>query len=183
VTRYARYTPDPNALAVGESTIPRSLASSTTTNPGSGRLVLAYFTASKTETVTSIKAVTGSTAAAATPTLCKTGVYSVAANGDLTLVGQTPNDTTMFAAASTAYTRALVAPFAKVAGQRYAFALLVVTAAASPAFVTGVGGNNAETAAAPRLSGSLTAQTDLPSTIANGAVGSWGAAHYAVLLP
>jgi hypothetical protein len=174
---------DPNALAVGESTIPRYLATLTTGNPGTGRLTLAYFTATKAETVTSIKTITGGTAAAATPTLCKMGVYSVADNGDLTLVGQTANDTTLFAAASTAYTRALATSFTKVAGQRYAFAQLVVTAAASPTFVSSPGGNNAETGVAPRMSGSLTGQTDLPASIASGSVAAWSSPLYAVLLP
>lgn len=176
---------DPDWLAVGEETMHRRLVIVTSAATGTGNLRLAYFTARKSETVTQVRMWTGGTAAAATPTLCRIGVYSVAANGDLALVAATANDVTLFAAANTAYTRALTASFAKVAGQRYAIGPLIVTAAAAPTVLgNGLWGSTpAELGAAPRLAGVLSSQADLPTTALAASVGDTGNFHYAVLLP
>ena len=102
----------------------------------SGYVTFSFWTADKTEPINNVKVTTGGTAAGATPTLCRMGIYSVNAAGDLTaLLAATANDTSLFAAANTVYTRALTTQFNKVAGQRYATALLVVTGAAMPKFI------------------------------------------------
>ena len=102
-------------------------------------------------------------------------------------MGVTANDTALFAASNTAYTRSLTAPFSKVAGQRYAAGPLVVTAAATPTFV---GGGNAliasEQGLSPRISGTVNSQTDfgaLASTIAAASISDTGSRPQAVLLP
>lgn len=131
-----------------------------------------FFTAMKTGTVTSITMATGTTAAAATPTLCKMGFFSVAADDSLTLLSATANDTALFAAANTVYSKALAVPQAKTAGQRYAVGVLIVTAGQAPTF-TGViasviSAMDAEYAIVPRVCASASGQADLASV----AVGS-----------
>ena len=103
---------------VGEYVPDRSLGIITAPTVASGTVTFNYFTAAQTEVVSTITAWTSATQAAATPTVCRMGVFSVAANGDLTPVGVTPNDTTLFLTANTAYAKNLSASFTKVAGQR-----------------------------------------------------------------
>jgi parallel beta helix pectate lyase-like protein len=176
---------DMSLLTTGEETIPRLLVpfgnSSFYVGMASGDVRGAQFTARKTETITQVRVITGGTAAAATPTLCKVGVYSVAANGDHTLVASTASDTTLFAAANTAYTRSFTAGFTKTAGQRYAVVVLVVTSGTMPTFVGITGGT--EIGAAPSLASRITGQTDLPSSIAAGSLVANSTPLYAVLLP
>lgn len=171
----------PNDLLVGESTIPRNAIASSSVTSGGSSLRLTYFTASKTENVSSVRVITGGTAAAATPTLCRIGIYAVGDNGDLTLIASTPNDTTLFAAASTVYTKALSAPFVKYKGLRYAVGILVVSGVATPSFQ----GNNSvpasEAAIAPRMVG-YSAQTDLPATITEASLSAGTNQFYVALI-
>src|SRR5690348_13137144 len=71
----------------------------------SGAVWLLGFTAVKRRTVTSMTMVTANTAAAATPTLCRFGVYDVDDADNLSNLNAIANDTTLFAATQTAYTR------------------------------------------------------------------------------
>ena len=132
-------------------------------------LRLAYFTAPRAETIANLAVCTSSTAAGATPSLVRFGIYSVAGNGDLTLVASIANDTALFAAANTRYARALSVSLPVTLGQRYALGVLVVTAAAAPT-VLGVAPNsalNTPFATSPKLVASLAAQSDLPSSISS----------------
>lgn len=177
-----------NLLASGEEVFPRSLVNQTSVaSHASGQVSLVYFTARKTETITQLKMITGGTAAAATPTLCKMGVYSVAANGDLTLAASTASDTSLFAATNTVYTKALSGGnLSKVKGQRYAFAYIVVTAGAMPTWHGNSSLGNApaaEMGAAPRLTGVRTGQTDLPASIASGDIVENTRRPWGVLVP
>lgn len=160
-------------LAAGESSIPWLFASSATATLASGTVYLTYFKAQKTETINNVKAWT-SIAAGATPTIARYGIYSEAANGDVTLINSTANDTTLWAAATTGYLKALTAPWTKVAGVRYAFGIIVVTAAALPSFVGPAMTNAAALATIfagpPRRLGQQAGQTDLPSSIAAGSI-------------
>lgn len=168
-------------LVSGESTIPRM-------NPGatvpvaSQRLQLTYWTAAKTETVNNIGNTTGSTGAGATPTYCAMGCYSVAANGNLALLGACANDTNLFSTAYAFATRAVTTPFQKVQGQRYAWGILVVTAAATPTMI-GYNGAVEETSTAPVLSTSLSGQSVLPSSITAGSLSGFGSMIYGVVTP
>lgn len=146
-------------------------------NTSSGRVQLSYLTADKTVTVSSMTALVGGTAAAATPTLCKFGIYSVAANGDLTLIASTANDTSLFASANIAYTKSLSSSVTLIQGQRYAFAFLVVSATTMPQLWAAYS-NTLEWGLEPRIAGSLTGQTDLPGSISAGSVSSLGAIFY-----
>ena len=148
----------------------------------SGTLRLTYFTARKTETVNSLRIVGGSTAAGATPSLVRAGIWKVESNGDLTLVASIASDTSLLATASTAYTRALTAPLAKVAGQRYAYGLLVVTAATAPTVYGGGALLASEMGQAPLIGGAVTAQANLGNLTA-AQVAASGTLMYAVLVP
>ncbi len=161
-------------MAVGEFVPPRSRLGSNAIGYASGTLVLSYFTAHKSETITTLTAYSGATAAAATPTLCRMGIYSVAGNGNLTLVASTPNDTTLFATINTAYAKALSVSWAKVAGTRYATALLVVSGATMPTFhgvqLAATGPANTFVREDPAIIGRVLSQTDLPASITVGSI-------------
>ncbi len=168
-----------NALTVGEVVPQRDEWTSNSIVTGNGTLALSYFTADKTEAINTVTVFSGATAAAATPTLARVGVYSVAGNGDLTLVASTANDTTMFATANTAYPGTLTTAFNKVVGQRYALAVLVVTGVAAPSFhgkqlQSTVPFHNL-TRVSPAIIGRVTAQTDLPASVTAGSIVGWSA--------
>lgn len=172
-----------NFLTTGDETFSRDILANTAAVMTSQQMRLVYFIARTTETSTQGRVITGNTAAAATPTLCRFGVYSIAANGDGTLVASCANDTALFATTFTVYTRSWSVSFAKTAGQRYAFAILVVTGAATPTFSGASTANTAELFQAPILCSGLAAQSDLPSTFTAGSVASTNSRPYGVVLP
>jgi len=158
----------------GEIVPDRNLIGSSAIAIASGEVTLTYFTADKTEPIATVTAWSGAVAAAATPTLCRYGVYTIAANGDGTLIASTVNDTALFAATNTVYARALSASWSKVAGVRYAVGLIVVTGVATPQFH---GQTSPSTSimstilgTAPRATGKITGQTDLPASFVAGLV-------------
>jgi len=171
-------------LATGDGSMLRSAVTSNTVPMSTTVLRLAYFRARKTESVTQVRAISGTTAAAATPSLCRLGVYSVDGSGNLALVGSTANDTSLFAGASTVYTRSLSAPFTKTAGSVYAFGILVVSDVTMPTvcgIVSALGA--AEVGLAPRITGFVAGMSDLPATVAVGSVADSASIVYGVLLP
>lgn len=180
---------DPDWLTVGEETFTRRLIAGNQSTGASGDLRLTYFTARKTETITQVRTYAGSTAAAATPTLCRIGVWTADLAGALlALVGSVASDVALWAVAGTEYTSTLTVPWAKVAGQRYAWGPLIVTAAARPTMpgfnmAGDVGGFRAEAARSPRLSGLLTGQADLPATATAASLGGTGVVFYASFVP
>ena len=168
-------------ISSGESTLPR-LAAIGTIGSGSQSLRLTFFTARKTETINSIRMTTGSTAASG-GTLCRIGIYSEASNGDLTLVASTANDTALWIAASPAYTKSLSASMSKVRGTRYAVGVLFVGTTA-PTFSGHAGMPGGEAGQTPRIGALVGSQTDLPSTIAVGSLGTGqGNLCYVALVP
>src|SRR5258706_9878896 len=101
---------------VGESVYARD-SFTTATAAASGEMVLAGFVAKKTQQITQVRVWTTGTAAAATPTICRMGIYSRSvATGDITLLASHANDTTLFAATNTVYTKTLTSAFNKVQG-------------------------------------------------------------------
>lgn len=130
-------------------------------------LNLSYFRAPRAFHSTSVKMYTGSTAAAATPTLIRHGLWLVdPLTGNLTsLVASTPNDTTLFAATNTGYSKNWSSTFDFSRGQWYAHGILIVSAVALPT-VFGIFGVNGFilSGVLPRVSGTLLTQADLPAT-------------------
>lgn len=174
---------DSNLLESGEGTLPRINVRDSTLALTSGTLRLSYFTARRTETVVSARVFSGGTAAGATPTLVRVGIYSVAVNGDLTLIASTPNDTTLLAAQNTAYTKAFSVPWSKVAGTRYALAILVVTGAAAPTTLGTFAAIATEAGLAPRLAAAVSGQSDLPASIAAGSLANSTNMVYGAVVP
>lgn len=170
-------------LAVGQSTFSRRLIGTGAATIGTGALRLCYFTSWKDEVVTQTRVTSGSTAAGATPTLIRMGLYLIAENGNGTLVAATPNDTTLLAASLTVYTKAFSAPYRMLRGQRYAHALVVVTAATAPTMAGAGVIAVAEGNMAPKINGVIGGQTDLPASFTDVQVTGSGSAHYAAILP
>lgn len=168
-----------NEMQAGEHVFSRLIATSDTAAVTSQGLYLSFFRSNRTEAVTQVTVATGGTAAAATPTICRIGVFAIntpyGIDAAAAQVAVTPNDTTLFAAANTSYTKAFSAGFTKTINQWYAVGLLVVSGAALPTF-RGLAhsANNATNtwATAPRVSGVITGQADMPSTIDTNSVAS-----------
>lgn len=153
-------------ITAGISTIPRYLGqiqASLTLTSGAVRLV--YKTADADVTVSNLTARCGSSSTPSGITLCRFGIYSVDGSGDLTLIGSTPNDTSLLETISTVYTKGLSVATPLTAGSRYAFAIIQV--ASTAATVSGATADAAELAVAPRVTASLGSQSDLPPTIAH----------------
>lgn len=171
-------------LADGQGTYNRRFILTNTTMV-SGRIVFTYFTAAYDQTVRSLGAYTGSAAAAATPSLCRLGLYAVdPLTEDLTLLTQTANDTTMFDSSATRFVRPVEVAVDVVAGGRYAFAPICVSAAAMPSlYSSGVaGGSGVTSQVPPRVQAQLSGQADLPATVANSGLAVAGVGYYGEVL-
>lgn len=169
---------------VGETTMPRALASGAALATTAG-LRLTYFTPRTSETITQVRVLSGTTAAGATPTLIRFGIYRIDATGAGTLIASTANDTALLAAASTTYTKTLEAAWSKVAAQRYAFGVLVVTAAAFPTMqgFASTGAATNEPIPVPKYAGLIGSVTDLPASFVDGTVSASGQLFYAHFIP
>ena len=158
---------DTQTPTVGETVIPRVNCGNSNTLT-SQTLGLTFWTAIKTEFVTQLSLVTSSTAAGATPTYAAMGLYQCSdfsATPNLTLLGQCANDTTLFAGTFTEYLRSFTnGGFWKYQGQRYAFGVLVVTAAATPNFF-GYNGILNRAVNAPRINANVFSQNSLPASV------------------
>ena len=170
-------------LAVGQETMPRGEAQTAGAPSGSGSVRLVYFTARRDLTVSQVRMTSGTTAAGATPTLVRIGLYTVAGDGSLTLVAATANDTTLFASTTTEYTKSFASPYMLRESVRYAVGVLVVTVAASPTYAGGSVPAGVESGKSPRMTGVRSGQTDLPASIAVGDIGDSFSRPYAALLP
>jgi hypothetical protein len=154
-----------------------------------GQMRLMYVTAPITLTVSKLEDITGATAAAATPTVSRKGLYLIAADGGGTLVARTANAfATLWLVTQTNYTTAFdtaggyPATYQMLAGQRYALAELMVSAGAGPV-IYGMTTVGSVTARAPRVTGVLTAQTDLPTTFTDAALTTNASISYMTAVP
>lgn len=170
-----------NRIETGQSTIPRHLCTSTTVSVSSGIMRVTYFTATKTETIASVRTVTGSTAASGA-TLCRIGIYSAESDGAITKIAETANDTSLWASTATAYTKALSASVQLVKGKRYAVGILYVGSTA-PTMCGLTGLQGAELGVAPRLSALQGGRSDLPASSAMAEMADSLHMHYVALLP
>lgn len=157
-------------------------------------LTLMGFRAIKSETITRIQVYTGATAAGATPTLVRMGIYQRVVAGPTGvintwgLVASHANDTTLFAAANTTYTKTLTTTFNKQAGSDYAVGMLIVSPAAFPTFIaphaiaaTGGYATDALLAQPVRFAKVIT-QADLPTSIPLASVVASATGHFHALL-
>lgn len=174
---------DPTQPSAGVQTCPPFATGGIT--PSSQQMRFVYFQARRNEPIARVRIAVGSPGAAATPSLIRFGVYSEAANGDLTLAASTPTDTTLLAAAVTEYSKAFSVALSLVAGAWYAFAPLVVSATTMPQIAghSGAAAALAGTGGRHRLGAVLASQADLPATVTAGSLGISGQLPYAVLTP
>ncbi len=170
-------------LDTGQATIPRSNSFSAIT-PASGDLTLVYCRPYRSFPVVSQKLWSTTTPAGATPTLVKYALFSVAANGDLTRIAVTANDTALLSVANTGYPKAYLAPANVVAGLVYAVGMLIVTAAAVPTIpsTNGVNVHAQIMLQGPRLCGKIPAQADIAASYTNAQVAGLERRMYAELL-
>lgn len=167
-----------NPLTTGEEVLPRDMV---TNDLGldSGTVFFSYFTARKTETINSVQTGTAATAGA-TLTIARVGIYT-ASGGTLTLVASTTNDTAMWTTAFTPYVKALTAPLSKVAGTRYALALLAVGTTMPVLECIQVRYQSANLA--PRIQGELAGQANLPASQAEAGLTTGSRRFQGILLP
>jgi len=161
---------DPNALDTGEYALNRLLGVQPIYALASGLPIITYFTAAKTENITSISYATADVAAGAR-TLVKVGVYAIS-SGTWQRVAVSGNNTAHLTATDTVYTAALTSAWAKTKGTRYAVVLLTTGTGAAPKLV-GHQAPRPEMGAtvgfqrSPSLSGNLNGQlgtaSDLPT--------------------
>jgi len=142
----------------GQMTLPRLLSDGSTT-PTSGRLNLVYFVADKSFTATKVRSVSRGTVCSAL-TRCRFGVWEIDGSGNGTLVASTPDDTTLFAATFTIYTKDFSASVDIVGGRTYAAGWLItgtigVFYGSTPTLALGQ--------IAPRTAGDITT-SDLPAS-------------------
>jgi len=165
---------DFDILNTGEMIPPRLYHASEACTLATGTVGLTFFTASRSETINTLTAYSGSSAAGANATLSKIGIYSIAANGDGTLIVSTANDPTMFLATYSAYARSLTSSWNKVYQQRYATALLVVGASPMPNFLgqalVPTGGQASTELLSPIFCARILAQVDLPASFIGSAL-------------
>jgi hypothetical protein len=149
-------------------TIPRGFTvfASSGATLGLGTIMFHFFTPLKTTTVSQMTMISGTTVSSGL-TLARMGLYTFDET-TATLVAQTDNDTTLFNASGTVYTRSFSttggfpATYTLVAGQRYAAAVLQTGTTAGT--LLGYAPNALLMNQLPRVTGSATSQTDLVAT-------------------
>lgn len=165
----------------GEEIFPADDAQAGTNVTTTQVLRLSYFDCRKSESTTGVRIISGGTAAGATPTLVRIGLYLIDSSGNGTLVASTTNDTALFASTATVYTRSWSTPYNKIRGTRLAVGVLVVSSATTPTLAGKALTSTAEVSLAPRKTGSISSQSDLPSSFTAGSVSSSFSRFYAAL--
>ena len=133
----------------------------------SGTVLFSFFTPLVTTTVSNVSMVTATTAASGL-TLARMGLYTFDET-TATLVARTASDTTLFTATNTLYTRSFdttggyPATYTLQAGQRYALGSICV-GTTMPSLYYQLVTTEIVSALPPRMTGSATSQTDLPTT-------------------
>lgn len=148
---------------------PRYVAGNVQT-PTSASVYWSFFSPPYSFTASQISIATS--AASATITAAKLGLYTVDANGAVTLVARTASDNTIFSTASSVATRSFSttggypATYALSAGSRYALAFFATASSSMPS-VPAIGANSSAAWASPRIHGYMTSQSDLPTSVAS----------------
>lgn len=175
----ARFFED-TLLSTRLETTPRLLA----VNAGAlatAQALLGYFTPDRDFTVSNL--ITHCRVAQTAATLAKMGLYSVDGSGNLTCIARSANDTNLWVAPSTVYTKAVAdngqgqaaTSVALTRGQRYVFAALVITGGTLPQLSSIALGSGAFTGLSPVLARlSPGSQTDLAASYAVGTLATTG---------
>jgi hypothetical protein len=170
-------------LTSGFAVVPERRLPVTATAVVSGSMIFTYFTAPESGTFTQMRVGVGAVAQA-TSTLVRVGVYSVAANGGLTLIGSSTHSGTQFNTINTLDTVTLSTPAVLTAGSRYAWAPLVVGGTMPQIIGPSAGGTtNLFTTLAPRLNATFSGQSDLPASVATGSLSIANITFQAIFTP
>jgi hypothetical protein len=175
----------PIALSEGESTITRGETTTTAVTMTTKVLRLGFFLALKTEKIKHFRADCATAYSGGVPSVVRFGAWLVnPTTGKLEMVGQSANNTALLEKSGVPVEPEAEAAWEKVAGQRYALGLLVVTAGTAPTIGGQLGSlNSEEQARTPRLCAAQTATEALPSTIENAALQNSSAVPYLVVAP
>ncbi len=155
----------PNESKTVVASVPRESCNGSITCT-SGALLLSFFTATKDITIDTVRMFSTGTAAGATPTVVRVGLFTVQSDGSLGLVHFTSNNTSYLSSTNTKYEIALDGSYALVAGKRYATGVLVVTGAAAPTILGNVLQAQFAKTDGPLIGAVVTGQTNLPDTVA-----------------
>ena len=141
----------------------------------SGAAIFNYFTAQRTETVGFVTTFTGSPAGA-TLTYAAVGVYSVDGSGNLTKIFDSGDlHATLWASTFATYNTALTSTFTKVAGTKYAVAMLATTSVGTMPQLSSYGPPGAIiNSVTPVLQQGITGQATLPASVPVGSLGNGG---------
>jgi hypothetical protein len=129
---------------------------------GTGNLIVSHFRANRNIQAGFFEIWTGDTAAVTTTT-CIVGLFSVDIDGNLTKITETPNDTTLFAAANTKYRRKFTSTATLTAGTMYAFGVLVA-ASTMPTLVGMRVGSDAAGRSTPFMTARVDSQVAMPAS-------------------
>ena len=150
-------------------------------NPTSGTVYFTMFTPQSDITVSSLTAISATTATSGT-SLVRFGIYTT--DGvTATLVARTAADSTIFSSLNTSYNRALSttggfpASYTLLAGVRYAFAVIIVASTPGSVYTAFDAPPAALSSLAPRITGAYAGQTDLPTSVpsfSSSTIGVWG---------
>ena len=168
-------------LASGEAIFPRMCMNSSVSTT-LGVLLITYWTAATSGTATTVTTSTGGTAGSVL-TYAAVGIYSVAANGDLTKLTDTGDlHASLWASTYTVYASSLSPSFTRVAGTRYAIGVLT-TGTTAPSLLGNnfAGGFTTSTPLAAGTNGS--GLTSLPSSVAHGSISGGYNAAEAIVAP
>jgi hypothetical protein len=156
--------------ATAVDAIPRLATLAANQTLAANRCYWTFFSPTTNITVSQIAAACYGTTAAGM-TLCRMGLYTYnESTGALTLVAQTASDTTLFAAASTIYTRSFStaggypASYSLTAGTVYAVAICQLGATQNPGVVGTSVAQSILAALAPPLALMTTGNSDLPTS-------------------
>lgn len=162
----------PNKLwrppTVGQFSLPAELCMASL-SAASQQLNATLWVPERTQLVSNIQVHVG-TAAGATPTVIRFGIYSIAGTTATQIIA-TPNDTTLLAAAGALSGRNVTTPGVVTRGVPYFICSIVVTGAALPTFGCKAGGAGLNAASQDAMYGSglramgiIAAQSDLPAS-------------------
>ena len=172
-----------NASATVIDTIPRNIQNTGPTLT-SGSVLLTFFTPLVTRTITQIAVCTGGNAASGL-TFARFGLYTFDET-NATLVAAVANDTTLFAAASTVYTRSLStggslpSSYTLTAGSRYGLAVLAI--GTTMPTIIGLSSSGFNIAPfTPRTNGQRPTQTDLTTSFTSSNIAVTSISLYARL--
>lgn len=167
----------------GEPTLPRAISTTNSLSMTSGTMLLTWFYATKTETVTKVRWGTGGTAASGL-TLTRFGIYTFAGGdptADLTLAASTAADSTATWGSSTEFDRNLQASWNKVRGTWYAFGSLFV-GTTPPSVLGNTLASGPLTDEAPRTAAQVASLSDIPSSITAASLSGTNNRQQSVLL-